>query len=77
MTHECSNSVRRTVVSDRRRLGMEVLHYTPGIIREATAALLEDMTGHWVGGPSGGGFAGVNYYRKLLTVQRERPIVEE
>lgn len=56
---------------------MEVLHYTPGIIREATAALLEDMTGHWVGDPSGGGFAGVNYYRKLLTVQRERPIVEE
>jgi hypothetical protein len=30
-----------------------ILHYTQGIIREATVALLEDMTGHWIRGLPG------------------------
>jgi hypothetical protein len=29
---------------------LRFLHYTQGIIREATAALLEDMIGHWIRG---------------------------
>jgi hypothetical protein len=32
---------------------LSILHYTQGIIREATAALLEDMTGHWIRGLPG------------------------
>jgi hypothetical protein len=30
-----------------------ILHYTQGIIREATVALLEDMIGHWIRGLPG------------------------
>jgi hypothetical protein len=37
-----------------------MLQYTQGIIREATAALLEDMTGHWIGDLPAGGSTGVN-----------------
>ena len=33
-----------------------ILHYTQGIIREATAALLEDMIGHWIRGLPGEGW---------------------
>jgi len=41
-----------------------ILHYTQGIIREATAALLEDMTGHWIRGR----LAGVNEYGGTLVL---------
>jgi hypothetical protein len=41
-------------------LKVSILHYTQSIIREATVALLEDMTGHLISDLPGRGSAGVN-----------------
>ena len=53
-----------------------VLHYTQGIIREATVALLEDMKGHWISDLLGGCLVGVNECGFLDTAPNEL-IVEE
>ena len=43
-----------------------ILHDTQGIIREATAALLEDVRGHWFGGLPGEGMVGAHEYGGTL-----------